>query len=231
MVESAGDAARTTLKAELKASALAHLEKHMTYEKCDECDKMIKVNGVDQKISLVTTRFWDASANTYVIVCKGTANGLTVDTFKTFRDNMMENFKKMDGDRMTPEELPAVPGTDKIVLMNIKFPFPMTNRSMINAFYFNDEADGSYWQCSSSKGNEALYEQYKSKVGKNVVAVNHLGYVGLKPTDSGVEWSSVNMMDLSGSIPGMLKGKIATRQAKQSIGTINFILTGEKLAD
>ena len=132
---------------------------------------------------------------------------------------------------MTPEELPAVPGTDKVVLMNIKFPFPMTNRSMLNAFYFNDEADGSYWQCSSSKGNEALYEQYKSKVGKNVVAVNHIGYVSLTPTETGVEWASVNMTDLAGSIPGMLKGKIANRQAKQSIGTINFILTGEKLAD
>ena len=144
---------------------------------------------------------------------------------------MMENFKKMDGDRLTPEDLPTVAGVDKLVLMNIKFPFPMTNRSILNAFYFNDEADGSYWQCSSSKGNEALYEQYKSKIGKNVIAVNHIGYVGVKPTESGCEWSSVNMTDLSGSIPGMLKGKIANRQAKQAIGTINFIMTGEKLAE
>ena len=65
--------------------------------------------------------------------------------FKGFRDNMMENFKKMEGDRLTPEELQTVPGVDKLVLMNIKFPFPMTNRSILNAFYFNDEADGSYW--------------------------------------------------------------------------------------
>ena len=144
---------------------------------------------------------------------------------------MMENFKKMEGDRLTPEDLPTVAGVDKLVLMNIKFPFPMTNRSILNAFYFNDEADGSYWQCSSSKGNEALYEQYKSKIGKNVIAVNHIGYVAVKPTESGCEWSSVNMTDLSGSIPGMLKGKIANRQAKQAIGTINFIMTGEKLAE
>ena len=68
-----------------------------------------------------------------------------MDMFKGFRDNMMENFKKMDGDRLTPEELPVVPGTDKLILMNIKFPFPMTNRSILNSFYFNDEADGSYW--------------------------------------------------------------------------------------
>ena len=78
--------------------------------------------------------------------------------FKGFRDNMMENFKKMEGDRLAPEDLPTVAGVDKLILMNIKFPFPMTNRSILNAFYFNDEADGSYWQCSSSKGNEAQLE-------------------------------------------------------------------------
>ena len=163
-----------------------------------------------------------------MLVCKGLVGGLTVDMFKAFRDNMVDNLKKMDGDRVTPEELPAVPGTDKIILMNIKFPFPMTNRSMLNAFYFNDDSDGSYWQCSSSQGNEALYEQYKSKVGKNVIATNYMGYINLKDTDAGCEWSSINMVDLGGSIPGMMKGKIATRQAKQAIGTINFILTGEK---
>ena len=78
--------------------------------------------------------------------------------FKGFRDNMLDNLKKMDGDRMSPEDLETVPGTDKVMLMNIKFPFPMSNRSILNAFYFSDESDGSYWQCSSSKGNEALYE-------------------------------------------------------------------------
>ena len=158
MVESAGDTARTALRKELRALALDHLEKHSTYDKCDECDKTIKVNGVDTKINLVTTRSWDASAKTYVVVCKGTVGGLSVKTFKSFRDNMVENILKMNGGRMTPEELPTVPGVDKVLLMSIKFPFPMTNRSMINAFYFNDEADGSYWTASSSKGNEALYE-------------------------------------------------------------------------
>ena len=83
-------------------------------------------------------------------------------------------------------------------------------------------------QCSSGVGNEALYEQYKSKVGKNVIATNHMGFIQLKNTDSGCEWNSINMVDLGGSIPGMMKGKIASRQAKQAIGTINFIMTGEK---
>ena len=144
-MESAGDAARTAIRADLKAQALAHLEKHGEYEEVDAVDKMIKVNGADHKVALKTTRLWDESAKTYVLVCKGLVSGLTVPMFKGFRDNMMENFKKMEGDRLTPEELPTVPGVDKLVLMNIKFPFPMTNRSILNAFYFNDEADGSYW--------------------------------------------------------------------------------------
>ena len=144
-MESAGDAARTAIRADLKAQANAHLEKHGEYEEVDAVEKTIKVNGTDHKIALKTTRLWDESAKTYVLVCKGLVGGLTVDMFKGFRDNMMENFKKMEGDRLTPEELQTVPGVDKLVLMNIKFPFPMTNRSILNAFYFNDEADGSYW--------------------------------------------------------------------------------------
>ena len=58
-----------------------------------------------------------------------------------------------------------------------------------------------------------------------------MGYIKLKETESGTEWNSINMVDLGGSIPGMLKGKIASRQAKQAIGTINFIMTGEKLPE
>ena len=41
-----------------------------------------------------------------------------------------------------------------------------------------------------------------------------MGYIKLKETESGTEWNSINMVDLGGSIPGMLKGKIASRQAK-----------------
>ena len=158
MVESAGSADRAAIKKELQDTALEHLEKHSTYEEVDRVEKTIKVNGVDQKISLVTTRFWVESTKSYILVCKGIVGGLTIDMFKGFRDNMLENLKKMDGDRMSPEDLETVPGTDKVMLMNIKFPFPMSNRSILNAFYFSDESDGSYWQCSSSKGNEALYE-------------------------------------------------------------------------
>ena len=41
-MESAGDAARTALRKQLRETALAHLEKHDTYEEVDKCEKMIK---------------------------------------------------------------------------------------------------------------------------------------------------------------------------------------------
>ena len=49
-------------------------------------------------------------------------------------------------------------------------------------------------------------------------------------TETGADWCSVQSTDLNGNL-GMLKGKIANRQAKQGIGTINFILTGEKMPE
>lgn len=129
----------------MQDTALEHLEKHSTYEEVDRVDMTVKVNGVDQKISLVTTMFWVESTKSYILVCKGIVGGLTIDMFKGFRDNMTENLKKMYGDSMTPEDLPAVPGTDKAMLMNIKLPLLMSNRSILNTFYFSDESDGSYW--------------------------------------------------------------------------------------
>ena len=44
-------------------------------------------------------------------------------------------------------------------------------------------------------------------------------------------WKNVICTELGGSIPNMMKGKIATRQAKQSFNVLNFMLTGEKLPE
>ena len=88
----------------------------------------------------------------------------------------------------------------------------MTNRVIVNAMYFDDDnSDGTYTQCSSSRGNESIVEEQKSVIGKDVIAINHVGYIHLEPTETGVNWSSVLCQDLSGSIPGALKGKIANR--------------------
>ena len=55
--------------------------------------------------------------------------------------------------------------------------------------------------------------------------------MSIKETEAGGEFASVTMSDLNGSIPSMVKNKISTRQAKSQIGMINFMLTGEKLAE
>ena len=103
-----------------------------------------------------TTRVWDEEKKCYLNVCKGIVGGLTVAKLKEFRDNLIQNMKIMGSGRIEPEDLPVVPGTDKVFMINVKLPFPLTNRTIMNAMYFNDNEDGSYWQCSSSRGNELL---------------------------------------------------------------------------
>ena len=161
-----------------------------------------------------TTRVWDEEKKCYLNVCKGIVGGLTVAKFKEFRDNLIQNMKIMGSGRIEPEDLPVVPGTDKVFMINVKLPFPLTNRTIMNAMYFNDNEDGSYWQCSSSRGNEALLQEHKSKIGNNVVATNHIGYMSIKETEAGGEFASVTMSDLNGSIPSVMKNQRSTRQAK-----------------
>ena len=106
----------------------------------------------------------------------------------------------------------------------------MTNRIILNSFYFGFEGDtdDSYSQCSCSLGNEAIIEEQKSTIGKDVIATNHGSFVRIENVEGGAKFSSVSCIDLEGSIPGMIKGKIATRQGKQGSNTLHFILTGEK---
>ena len=117
----------------------------------------------------------------------------------------------MDPKKIICTELEKVEGADIVWMMQLKFPWPMSNRVIINASYFTDNEDGTYQQCGSSKGNEDIVEKNKKTIGKDVVAFNHLGYIHIKDTEDGCEWSTCACMDLGGSIPGMLQGKIATR--------------------
>ena len=180
---------------------------------------------------LITTRYWDEEIQSYVLVTKGHVEGLSVAKFKAHRDDSEEYLRKLKDDIVEPYKLETVPGADAVVLVNINLPFPMSNRSFMSCTYFNDNADGSYWQCASSKDTEALCEQHQDKIGYNVIAINHMDFTLIKDTETGAEWQHILIHDLAGSMMNIVKTKVSEKQAPESHKRVHDILTGDKLMD
>ena len=131
MVESTGTVDRAQIKKELHEFAAKHLAAYDTYEEVNKED--IEIAGKPAK---TCTRRIHVENMGYVMVCKGVIGAMTIAQFKAFRDNIAENMTKMDPDRVKGTKLPDKEGCDMVSLTQIKFPWPMTNRSLVNAFYF-----------------------------------------------------------------------------------------------
>ena len=101
----------------------------------------------------------------------------------------------------------------------------MDNRSIPQIYYFIENEDGSIVFLASSKDTDGLKEAQKAVIKKNVVAVNHINYTKLTPTADGVDWVSVQCLDIAGSIPDMLKNSSKERQAKTGLQMIQLIKT------
>ena len=219
---------RAVLRKELYDSAMTLLDKHGSLEEVYRFNDSIKsFEGKDCKVYLVAERTWDEGKSCYAIVCKGRVEGLSIAQFKKVRDNKEEMMKKMTNKMFTPYILENPPGADAALLANINLPFPMTNRSFMTCTYYNDMEDGSYWEAGSSRDTEALVEQHKDKIKKNVVGTTHMNFTMLKDTEAGVEWSNVIMSDMNGSFPNAAKKKMTEKQAQQSHDRIHFMLTGQ----
>ena len=232
MVESTGSGDRTQIKADLHAFAEEHLKASEGYEVVDDTNTTLKVDGADQKIHIVTKRVW-VEGKGYVLVAQGEVGGMTIAKFKAFRDDIANALTAMDKAKVKATKLDNADGADMAVMMQIKLPWPMSNRVIMNMFYFSEEnvSNGVYTQCSSSRGNEKIVEEHKKTIGKDVVGHTHCGYMRVEETSTGAKWSSVQCVELGGSIPDMMKGKISSRQAKQGFNTINFILTGAAMPE
>ena len=131
MVDSTGGADRAQIKKDLYEFAAKHLAAFDGYEEVNKED--IEIDGKSVKTCTRRVKVDDMG---YVMVCKGDVGGLNIAKFKGFRDNVVENLVKMDPDRLKATKLPDKEGCDNLILMQIKMPFPMTNRSLCNAFYF-----------------------------------------------------------------------------------------------
>ena len=137
MVESTGSTDRAKLKAEIMTQAKHHIKAYNVYEVVNTCEKTVKVDGEDKTFKTETRRHWEEGKG-YVIVTKGDIGGLTIKKWKEFRDKIAENTAKMQPDKASATKLENADGADMAVLMHAKFPWPMSNRVFIQAFYWDD---------------------------------------------------------------------------------------------
>merc|ERR1712125_303884 len=151
------------------ALAKEHLDAFDTYEQVDKNEKNQKDDGKDVQASIISRRSKWVEGKGYFIVAKGEIGGLSTDKFLVYRS-------KMSPGKVNCTSLDNTDGASYATHMKIKFPWPMSDRSLINAFYFSEEelSKGIYTQCSSGRGNEALVEAEKKNIGKNVLGCTHL---------------------------------------------------------
>lgn len=99
----------------------------------------------------------------------------------------------------------------------------MSNRAIPIIYYLVENHDDSVVLVDSSKNSSAFQRLHQSKIGKDVVATNHLNYVKLTPTADGCDWVSVQCLDLD--VAGVLKSTVASRQASSAMHFIQVIKT------
>ena len=138
MVESTASTDRAQIKADVHAFAEEHIKASEGYEVVDDTKTSLKVDGVDQPIHIVTKRVW-VEGKGYVLVAQGTVGGMTIAKFKGFRDNMADALTQMDKAKVKATKLDNADGADLGIMMQIKLPWPMSNRVIMNLFYFSEE--------------------------------------------------------------------------------------------
>lgn len=122
----------------MHALAKEHLEAGDAYEQCDLTQKTLIVDGKEVEARTRTTKKYVDKMG-YVLVTKGEIGGMSTDKFLAYRENLAENIQAMDPAKITTTILDNFDGADMAIHMQIKMGFMMSNRSIINAFYFSEE--------------------------------------------------------------------------------------------
>ena len=146
------------------------------------------------------------------IVTIGTVPGLTKAKHKEFRENVVEN-TKIANPNVTMEVLPDVDGY-KNYFAHIKTPMVMSDRNLITLMTVRENADGSDYIVSTSRGTEPIVEKLKDKIGKNVIAIQEFQIGKITDTEQGLKMQGCVCVDLSGSIPTFFQNKMTARGMK-----------------
>ena len=214
MVESS--TSRATIQAELLALAERHIAAFDGY-------KVVVDDAAKGHFARYTTE-----GTNRLTVAKYRAAGLTLDGIKGFYSKICENQKKMNK-QITSTKV-GEDGGHNIYHTLASLPWPLSNRSTINAEYIIEQ-DGGFIYLVSSKGNEALIAANAAIIGKNVVATTIISFAKFTPYEGGFDITTVVCSDPAGSIPDALKNKQASRAAQQPVNLVNFILTGATPSD
>ena len=163
------------------------------------------------------------------VLSRGKFPGMTLEKHKEFRKQVTAVAPKMSP-QAEVSDLPDTDGLEtKFVFLNLNS-YIVSNRNLINTYYEKDEGDSNFWM-NSSRGNEALYEQHKDKIGSNVIATNHYQCDRFTPYDGGLEIHGAVLFDIAGSIPSFMASKGAARNMKRIERVITYIQTGEVMGD
>lgn len=125
--------------------------------------------------------------------------------------------------------LPDVQGATAMRHLELTAPWPLTNRSIIAAYYYITGEDGSFTFLASSRGNEEIVEAKKDIIGENVLAnmvVNYHRFEKGADAEHSVKITSVLAFDPKGTMSIMLRRKLAGKQIHQSRHIANFLRDG-----
>ena len=153
-------------------------------------------------------------------------DGLTLEQWEQWRQDPTLVSTQLNN-KLQRELLPDDEG-HKVVLLKMKMPLVISNRSIVTCFYEAEKEDGTKIIMHSSRGNEEIAAANAAKIGKDVIGNNEITYMSWKPYEGGIELQNLTMMDPAGSIPDFLKKKMAKRMANALQILVTFLQTGEK---
>ena len=153
-------------------------------------------------------------------------DGLTLEQWEQWRRDPTHVGTQLNG-KLQREFLPDDEG-HKVVLLKMKMPLVISNRSIVTCFYEIEKEDGTKIIMHSSRGNEEIVAANAAKIGKDVVGNMAITYMSWKPYEGGIELQNIVMMDPAGSIPDFLKKKMAKRMANGLDILVKYLQTGEK---
>lgn len=85
------------------------------------------------------------------------------------------------------------------------------------------EHEGSFIYAATGVGSEAKQEQYKERIGKDVIGTAIINYMKFTPCEKGLECVHINVSNPNGSIPGFVVSKMIAAQGNALV-TIAKIL-------
>ena len=149
-----------------RAKVLADVEEQMArrsempeFEKNDSESKLISLEFKDHKPTIIVT---------------GLFKNLTPKMYDWYMENVLEHCTKVDKANVMVQL--EAHDDHKIVHQRIMTPVMVGNRSMIQTMWKDYNPEGVSIYCSTTKGNEALYEKYAKEMGKDVIAECHFAY-------------------------------------------------------